>query len=231
MLSHKHRCIFIHIPKTGGEAFAQLFHDVDYSVPKHATALQLKNFLGNEIWQQYFKFTIVRNPWDQVVSMYFHLRKPLYQRERILQKYGTDLLNPVNACRTACSCDFPHYCKIVFAQKQHQLEEDRRPWPVSHFSPFVEWISDESGEILVDYVGRFERLQQDVDCILTRIGKPPCQLPLKNKSDHQHYSVYYDTPAKELIATHYAPDIDLFSYRFEQPNSTDGTAIITSTIE
>jgi len=37
----------------------------------HMPAAQVRRYLGNEIWQQFFKFCVIRNPFDKVVSRYF----------------------------------------------------------------------------------------------------------------------------------------------------------------
>ncbi len=218
MVSHKDKCIFIHIPKTGGESIASLFDDVDPAIPKHANARQISDYLGKDRFEDYFKFTFVRNPWDQAVSMYFHLRKPLYQRETILKKYGQDILNPVRACQIACRHNFRDYCQLVYAQKQKQEEEERAQWPVRHFAPFVEWISDAAGNIITDHIGRFERLHSDTQEILEKLGKGKIDLPRKNRSRHEHYAVYYDSPSRAVIAAHYARDIQAFAYQFEGPS-------------
>jgi chondroitin 4-sulfotransferase 11 len=68
MISHGHKCIFVHIPKTGGtsvEVALQGHPEPDSII--HKTALEYKN-QNSDIWDDYFKFTIVRNPWDLMVS-------------------------------------------------------------------------------------------------------------------------------------------------------------------
>lgn len=64
MISHEHNCVFVHIPKTGGTSVeVALQGRGEKESIKHRTALQYC-----DIWDDYFKFTIVRNPWDLMVS-------------------------------------------------------------------------------------------------------------------------------------------------------------------
>ena len=71
MISHKHKCIFIHISRTGGSTIERLLQGEDrwnrdpYS--KHITTARAKK-LYSEWWDDYFKFTFVRNPYDRVLS-------------------------------------------------------------------------------------------------------------------------------------------------------------------
>ena len=87
MISHKHKCIFIHISRTGGSTIERLLQGEDqwnrdpYS--KHITTARAKK-LYSEWWDDYFKFTFVRNPYDRVLSQlhtagtvsYTHLTLP-----------------------------------------------------------------------------------------------------------------------------------------------------------
>ena len=60
--------VFIHINKTAGVSIGKALG----LEKQHLTAREYKNSLGNRRWDKMFKFTIVRNPWDKVVSHYFH---------------------------------------------------------------------------------------------------------------------------------------------------------------
>ena len=73
------------------------------------------------------------------------------------------------------------------------------------------------GELFPDFVGRFERLQQDFARIATRLGLPRQRLPHASRTEHAHYSRYYDVELKQRIAEIYADDIRAFEYRFERP--------------
>lgn len=209
MISHNEKCIFIHIPKTGGESITSLFNDNNIKIGKHATAQQLRAYLDEKAWSEYFKFSFVRNPWDLVVSMYFHLRKPLY-----VEQYRDMLLHPTRACAYACRHTFKEYCKAIFIDRMFQDEEERAEWPVYHFAPQLEWLTASNGVLDIDYVGKFENLSNDLSMAFKVIGKQFTLLPRLNHSSHQHYSYYYDDDTIEIVAAHYAKDIEAFSYTF-----------------
>lgn len=78
MICHNTKSIFIHIPKTGGTSIEKAF---GYDWPhirdaKHHWPGWIVNRHGREIWDTYFKFTFVRNPWDRAIS-WLHYSKML----------------------------------------------------------------------------------------------------------------------------------------------------------
>nr|WP_321452382.1 sulfotransferase family 2 domain-containing protein [uncultured Carboxylicivirga sp.] len=214
MISHKYKCIFIHLPKTGGESITSFFDDNDRNIAKHANALQIREYVGEKIWNEYFKFTIVRNPYEQAVSMYSHLRKPLYQKNEIYKKYGKTILNPILACKVALRKNFPSYCKKIYKRDYKYIEKDRQ-WNINYFSPYLDWITDSDGNIIIDYIGRFENLTEEINHIFKVINKDHQTIPVHNKSNHTHYSTYYNQDARKIINQHYNKDIKYFSYTFD----------------
>jgi len=77
MISHKYKFIFVHVPKTAGtslrvamEGMYDELHD-----PHHSTLFEIKEKLSEMIFQTYFKFCIVRNPWDREVSRYEYIKQ------------------------------------------------------------------------------------------------------------------------------------------------------------
>jgi len=73
MIDDKNKIIFVHIPRTSGTSIEHFMQD-DMSkykdIVKHSNAQELYNGVGKDKWKEYFKFSITRNPYDIVVSLY-----------------------------------------------------------------------------------------------------------------------------------------------------------------
>lgn len=179
------------------------------SIGKHSSAQEILNVIDPYLFQKSFKFSFVRNPWDQVVSFYNHLRKPLY-----LPQYKGKLLNPYNACKTALECDFPTWVIEIYERRQSQDEMFRTNNPVDHFKNQHEWLYSLDGEMLVDYIGKYESLSKDLEIIGKRIGIDFSSIPIKNKSQRRNYREYYDSTTKDIIGSFFLKDIQLFNYNF-----------------
>jgi hypothetical protein len=65
---------FVHIARTGGTSIEAALAGQDWwnisPDTKHMSARQTRAQMGEEKWSTFFKFSIVRNPWDRVVSMF-----------------------------------------------------------------------------------------------------------------------------------------------------------------
>ena len=82
------------------------------------------------------------------------------------------------------------------------------------FHPQHSFISDASGQVLADYVGRVEEMQKSYDEISARIGIPTAPLEKVNASNRQNYREYFDQTLIEGVAKLYARDLELFGYEF-----------------
>jgi len=79
MILHDKKIIFVHAPRTSGTSIENEILS-DQLVPdtqKHLRASQIRSTI-KEQWNDYFKFTIVRNPWDRVISMYHQVFHQAY---------------------------------------------------------------------------------------------------------------------------------------------------------
>tara|TARA_B100001057_G_C22514093_1_gene819141 strand:- start:84 stop:725 length:642 start_codon:yes stop_codon:yes gene_type:complete len=147
-------------------------------------------------YDDYFKFTIVRNPWDRFLSFY-------------LNKVGRKS-SPWNqkGSKSFYGCTFE---ESVIELKTTDLEDKDCD---IHYRSQTEMFPLDN----IDYIGRFENLQEDFNFICDKIKIPHQQLPHKNKTKdwlkHKHYTEYYDEETKQIVAEKYAKDIETFGYKF-----------------
>ena len=203
MIHHKHKFIFIHIPKTGGTSIESVFNakaaykDIQF---KHYTLCEYNNLRGDH--HDYFKFSFIRNPWDMTISMYRYLW------------YKTTGYGPT------WRENHKQFSKLTF---EEWVKHPAFKFPTiksmhvnSHLSgeygTFSSWLTCDQST--VNFVGRFENLQQDFNIICDKIGIPQQQLPHTNKTKHKHYTEYYDEETREIVAKKYAKDIEYFGYKF-----------------
>lgn len=204
MLSHAHRCLYIHIPKTGGNSVNRLF---GVGWENHKDAARYARELAPEQFAGYRKFAIVRNPWDRLLSDYNYQRKKSRARDSKLALYDA-------AGRTR---SFPAWVEAVLADP-HRFAPASWGGEVSagihRWSPQVDWIAID-GRIVVDHVLRIEQIDEDWPAFCQTHALPAARLPRRNRRLHWHYSWYYDEATRDRVAAYYARDIAAFGYRFE----------------
>lgn len=72
--SDKHKYIYLRPPKTASRSVQRVLRnhcEGKNSVGPHMLPVRIEKALGMQKYRNYFKFTIVRNPWDHTVSYYF----------------------------------------------------------------------------------------------------------------------------------------------------------------
>jgi chondroitin 4-sulfotransferase 11 len=197
-------CLFVHIPKTAGNSIMRAF---GIGWENHMDLSRYRETLGPEILAGCFKFAIVRNPWDRILSEYNFQRKKK-QRADTVRLF---LTKPDGTTRT-----FREWVEHALA---HPEEHQPKQWggktsPFIHrLSPQIDWVTlDDS--IGVDFVGRMESLQKDIDTVCQRLDLPRKRLSRVNWKLHWHYSRYYDDTTRKLVGDYYERDIDSFGYRF-----------------
>ena len=203
MISADRHWIFVHIQKTGGNSICSAPGVEFYDPHKHFFARELRDIYGNATWEACFKFAFVRNPWDRLVSWWSMIdaRRHAVTPGRQLNKFHHFVLE-----RATCFEEFLDNCD------EEIVDGDGRKWI---YRNQVDYLTDLSGAMLVDFVGRFETLEQDFAAIARRILTSPVRLPYVNGSKHLHYSQYYTPAQAEKVAQRYARDIVVFGYKFE----------------
>ena len=192
MISHKYKFIFVHINKTAGTSIDETLQCHCENYNKHESLRELKEqALSND----YFKFTFVRNSWDRFISLY---------KFRVKTNQTGLGENPI---------PFKDCSKKIYHKdsKYYNISGERQRLMLS---TQLDWITDGSGNIALDFIGRFENLQEDFNTICDKIGIPQQQLPHRNKTEHKHYTEYYNDETRQIVAEKYAKDIEYFGYEF-----------------
>ena len=295
-ISDKYQLIFFHLPKCAGRSVVNALDIKTSDKTNIKTGLGQTTLLGFEIagwnnriypekWNNYIKFTIIRNPWDRVVSLY-HFRKKendlykLFPPAFGMNIVGGDKVGPdnkewdfkrwilssfvkgltVNQKATTVFVDNKgnehpllvewaleldsqnledaiehhrffteedNYIKLCNSKDtmktivgENKLEEE-----VNGYQLFVrdriEWfnqidiISGLRGEKLVDYILRFEHLEEMWNRMFEELGYEPPKLPKKNVSKHKHYSEYYDDETRDFVGKLFEKDIKEFGYEYQ----------------
>lgn len=190
MISHKHKYIFIHVSKTGGSSIEQTLNP-KITLDKRAV---YKNTRNTRFADKHWSAIMYQQKYKKNYKDYFKFAFVRNPWDRMVSNYKwLRLIDWID-------CSFDKWIADP-------------SWGFNAYS-YERMICDNSGSIIVDYIGRFETLQQDFDTVCDKIGIPKQQLPHANKTEHKHYTEYYDEETKQFIAKKYARDIELFGYKF-----------------
>ena len=232
MISHKYRCIFVHIPKCAGTSVeSALEHyppDMTSGMQDHRSIREieqpghyvklLRSSEGKEIildrlirparavknkvtktwnpnnftsvtpqqYHAYFKFSVVRNPWDRAVSWY----------RNVIDDSGHQSYLGVSD-----SISFPEFLYKFIGEGPLRTQ--------------LYWLRNADDFIPLDFICRFESLHSDMDIVFDALGMTSMKLPHKLKSNTvRSYRDYYSDELAELVRYFYAEEIEFFNYDF-----------------
>ncbi len=225
LLSYPDRYLFVHLAKTGGTSVRAalsrrrwrdpLFwnsyvchrissiskHRIGCKIPRHAPVVTAKEMLPPLLFNELFKFAFVRNPWDRMVSAFYHFQR---ERQDVLQQH-----------RIVDVEQFIDWLLDV------PLEDSVRPaLVVALRRPQLEFLVDLQGEIIVDFVGRYEHLLEDFEQIRQRLSLKSIDLPHKRCSQRRRdYRTCYSDRLAARVGEHFASDVKAFEYEFDDPSA------------
>jgi chondroitin 4-sulfotransferase 11 len=184
MINHKLKCVFVHIPKTSGTSIKNTLGGFSTNLGYHERPKQIKRIAPKE-WEEYFKFTFVRNPYDRLYSIYSYYK--MGQRVTLVDPSilpdtfeGFVLDLDTNLTKLGLN-----YNQLDF------LEED------------------------VDYVGKYETLQESFDEICGKLGVEGKQLNHDRKSNRKNnYKDVYTEEMIKITSEYFKRDIETFNYTF-----------------
>tara|TARA_R110002073_G_scaffold40547_5_gene115032 strand:- start:138165 stop:138800 length:636 start_codon:yes stop_codon:yes gene_type:complete len=182
--------IFIHINKTAGTSVVDI---IGKPFRKHLTAKEVIKVVGKKKWKNAYKFTVVRNPWDKVVSHYKHNIK----------------VNPKRMTENNEVVTFKKWIHSTLGETKIKKYYNRP----QHFLPQVDWLKNHDGIIDMDKIIRFENLNQGFNEVseALELGQ---KLPHLNKTRKTTYSDFYDKETRQIVADWFHEDIQKFGYEF-----------------
>jgi len=159
-------------------------------IESHLTAREMRQLLGRNLWDKLFTFSFVRNPWARMYSL-FQYRKAVSE------------IPP--------SFSFEQYLELFF-------QSPDQPYSPYHYHGYyyqaLDYLTDESGEIIVDFIGRFEDREHDLKLVRDKCSFPGLGYLKTQESIEPNYRPFYSIEAQDMISTIFKKDIEAFQYDF-----------------
>lgn len=189
----KYRCIFIHIPKNAGTSVLKALGADKSRWHRSCEDYKMAN---SKRFKEYFKFSIVRNPYDRVVSIYEYLASGGNQKPADLR-----------VSEGVRSLSFEEFVVDYLDEfKIHEILVAR---------PQYLFLCDSVGKIQVDFVARYENLDADIAEVFRRLKAVPSQLGALNVSGREGWKEYYcSQKTLERVENLYRKDFEIFDYAY-----------------
>jgi len=158
----------------------------------HVAGRILRELLPKSTWNDYFKFAFVRNPWDRAVSKYAYTQARLAEDHTLGNQFD----------------------EAYLMQRCPRFEDWVRLLPVLSPGGCSGFITDADGELIVDYVGRFENAKSDFAHVCKTLGIDIPLGCLNGSLRRPDYRSYYQPETRDIVARLFAEDIARFGYTF-----------------
>jgi hypothetical protein len=152
-------------------------------------ALLERGIIKRSYFNSAFKFCFVRSPRDRMVSLYEYAKKVKHIGSKV---------------------SFEAFCRRIAKGVPRLGLHNARPFQQAN--PQYKWIY-RRGKCCMDFVGRYERLETDIQVVFRELGIRDT-LPVLNRSKRRPYQEYYNDTTEKLVDQIYQKDIELFGYSY-----------------
>lgn len=203
------KCLYIGVSKAGNTSIKAVI----YSMPDMGDYRNVHKAVHQESgrakisslkdYEDYFKFTFVRNPFDRLVSCYENklhsdkesvgvtIKELIY--DRYLMGYLHKDLGFANFAKKVCRIPDKYADRHFVSQTFQMLRED--------------------GSLIPDYVGKFENFSEDFEYVREKFDLQPLPHYNKTKKERKNWMDYYDLETARLVYERYKKDIEMFGYQ------------------
>ena len=227
MISHKYKCIFIHIPKCAGSSVEKVLGHFD-------------GFTGDRGAQDHRALRMLQTPnfemrcLTNMENILVYLRGIRYHKKNLTNANNRIRVNQEQfeqyfkfaIVRNPWSRAFSWYKNVIRDEshrKRHNVstETSFKDFLKVHagkwmLRPQTYWLKDYKGEINFDYIGKFEELPSVLERIDEEFDLKGIAFPHEISGNGEDYRLSYDEEMKELISREYREEIELFGYTFDK---------------
>ncbi len=214
MISKEKKCIFIHIPKTAGTSIEKMIQGEKY-IKGWSSHQKINEYKDDDKFHEYFKFSFVRNPYERILSVFNYYKNRgnnkdlIYQPNKILdyfyKKITTTKIFDIDISKKIPH-EFDEFCELYIKEKLDFYGRNALDTQISFLSI--------DNNIEVDFIGRFEKLQKDIEYIKDYLGIKASLGHQRKTKLRSHYSSFYNDFTKQIIKEAYGEEIELFKYKF-----------------
>ena len=199
LISNRFKFVFVHNPKTAGNSITNSLKSMGAVLPNTHMHASVRDM---EIPNGFYKFAFVRNPWDRMVSIYEFSNKKLKESQR---RYG-DLIG---------------YDELAWGFEKWLTEG--KMWEGNYKANVIPplqqrsqsyYVTDEQGNEVIDFIGRFEYLEEDMKKVIEATGIRSATMPHDNATEHKHYREYYSDKSRKFVEKYFKWEIEKFGYEF-----------------
>jgi hypothetical protein len=186
-ISRERKFVWFRVPKVGTRTLFEVFDRAGVILDARHTPFC---HYPPARYTSFFKFAFVRNPWDRLVSCWYSKVVEQnhfgFSRERHLEMQS-----------------FPNFVRFVSG------------FDLANCDPHLRLQSALIDLNYVDFVGRFERFEQDLRLVLDAVGVEADAIPKENVSKNpRSLHEYHDEKLAREVGRLYARDIGIFGYEW-----------------